>query len=129
MATRVECPHCGKLVYPDGAWCPECGESVRPEAIAPDEPITPPDAQPQVQTSATQTQPALTRVSLPAGFWLLAIIAVLILFWAAAESHDQGCYAKTAAQVASGNTAQSNCLILPWNDPVTKQERNNRFGY
>ncbi len=80
-------------------------------------------------SAATQTQPSLTRVALPGGFWWLAIIAVLILFWGAAESHDQGCYAKTAAQVASGNTSQSNCLILPWNDPVMKQEQHDRFGY
>ena len=58
------------------------------------------------------------RVRLPVWFWLLLIVATLGILWGAAEQHDQGCYNKTRVQAASGNTSQSNCLLLPWNDPA-----------
>jgi hypothetical protein len=51
-------------------------------------------------------------------FWALLITATLGILWGAAEQHDQGCYNKVLAQVASGNTEQTNCLLLPWNDPA-----------
>jgi hypothetical protein len=51
-------------------------------------------------------------------FWVLLTAATLGIFWAAAEQHDQSCYNKTLVQVTSGNLDQSNCLILPWNDPA-----------
>ena len=67
------------------------------------------------------------KVVLPAAFWWLAVIALLILLWGAAEVHDQSCYSKTFVQVASGNLSKSNCLILPWNDPVTGREQSVPF--
>jgi hypothetical protein len=57
-------------------------------------------------------------VHFPGWFWFLLIAATLGILWGAAEQHDQGCYNKALAQVASGNTSQSNCLLLPWNDPA-----------
>jgi hypothetical protein len=93
------------------------------DAPASHEPHTPPQGQ---RTLPAYTPP--TRVvALPAAFWWLAVIAILILLWGAAEVHDQSCYAKTTAQVASGNLSKSNCLILPWNDPVTGREQNLPF--
>jgi hypothetical protein len=86
------------------------------------DPHTPSQGQPTV---GAYTPP--TRVALPGAFWWLAVLALLILLWGAAEVHDQSCYSKTAVQVASGNLSQSNCLILPWNDPVTGREQNTPF--
>jgi hypothetical protein len=57
-------------------------------------------------------------IELPKAFWIVLLVATLGILWGAAEQHDQGCYSKTQVQVASGNTSQSNCLFLPWNDPV-----------
>ena len=57
-------------------------------------------------------------VQLPRWFWVVLIVATLGILWGAAEQHDQGCYNKVLAQVASGNTDQTHCLLLPWNDPA-----------
>lgn len=66
------------------------------------------------ETQALATKP----VRFPVWFWLLLITATLGILWGAAEQHDQGCYNKALAQVASGNTDQASCLLLPWNDPA-----------
>lgn len=58
------------------------------------------------------------RVRFQVWFWLLLIAATLGILWGAAEQHDQSCYSKTLAQVSSGNLSESNCLLLPWNDPA-----------
>jgi hypothetical protein len=83
----------------------------------------------RTESPSTPVASPARRVVLPAGFWVVAIIGLILLLWAAAEVHDQGCYSKTIVQVASGNTSESHCLLLPWNDPVTRQEKQNPYRF
>jgi hypothetical protein len=76
------------------------------------------EADPPSVAAASEIANRPATVRFPRWFWALLIAVTLGILWGAAEQHDQSCYNKTLLQAASGNTSQSNCLLLPWNDPA-----------